>query len=364
MKKLNSFLHKRSQNAKKHATGHQRQLTHTCHLSKHPKYPARAPVRNVNWKVPEPNYAPVEFTHQSVYDNDSTKKKEGGWADPEFSKKFQEEVLKTRTSNALELGGSLVFDPTSGRPLNPAGRTGISGRGLLGKWGPNQAADPIVTRFHPETGVLQVALIQREDVGTWAIPGGMVDDGELISQTLKREFLEEAAKDPDKERQGELKEKLDDLFASVSNDDDFVYIGYVDDPRNTDNAWMETVAVHYHISDPTLASGLELSGRDDAVNSRWINVDDAAPEFKALYANHRLFVYLALAKNDEAWHSTLSKIILSDEEDKLAKQMAATVTISPDSPDVRGGSTLGTTTDSPAVISRKIMAASFNKPSE
>lgn len=46
------------------------------------------------------------------------------------------------------------------RPLNPLGRTGLSGRGVLGRWGPNHAADPIVTRwklmdgqkqFHPDT---------------------------------------------------------------------------------------------------------------------------------------------------------------------------------------------------------------------
>ena len=30
---------------------------------------------------------------------------------------------------------------------NPMGRTGMRGLGLLGKWGPNHAADPIVTRF-------------------------------------------------------------------------------------------------------------------------------------------------------------------------------------------------------------------------
>jgi len=31
-------------------------------------------------------------------------------------------------------------------PQNPCGRTGITGRGQLGKWGVNHAADPIVTR--------------------------------------------------------------------------------------------------------------------------------------------------------------------------------------------------------------------------
>ena len=28
-----------------------------------------------------------------------------------------------------------------------------------------------------------------------------------------------------------------------------VYKGYVDDPRNTDNAWMETVAMNFHDED-------------------------------------------------------------------------------------------------------------------
>lgn len=35
----------------------------------------------------------------------------------------------------------------NGRPLNPEGRTGLKGRGILGKWGPNHAADPVVTRW-------------------------------------------------------------------------------------------------------------------------------------------------------------------------------------------------------------------------
>lgn len=34
--------------------------------------------------------------------------------------------------------------------------------------------------------------IERKDTNVWAIPGGMVDPGEKISATLKREFMEEA----------------------------------------------------------------------------------------------------------------------------------------------------------------------------
>ena len=34
-----------------------------------------------------------------------------------------------------------------GIPLNPRGRTGVAGRGVLWRWGPNHAADPIVSRW-------------------------------------------------------------------------------------------------------------------------------------------------------------------------------------------------------------------------
>ena len=42
-------------------------------------------------------------------------------------------------------------------PCNRVGRTGLCGRGLLGKWGGNHAADPIVTRYHPDSGKLLAA---------------------------------------------------------------------------------------------------------------------------------------------------------------------------------------------------------------
>lgn len=41
------------------------------------------------------------------------------------------------------------------RPLNPVGRTGLTGRGLLGRWGPNHAADPIVSRWKRLNGIIK-----------------------------------------------------------------------------------------------------------------------------------------------------------------------------------------------------------------
>lgn len=53
-------------------------------------------------------------------------------------------------------------------------------------------------------GQLQFVAIQRHDTGEWAIPGGMVDKGEKVSATLKREFTEEALNGVDDKELDEL----------------------------------------------------------------------------------------------------------------------------------------------------------------
>jgi ADP-ribose pyrophosphatase len=61
----------------------------------------------------------------------------------------------------------------------------------------------------------------------------MVDPGENVSETVKREFQEEAARD------GLDETRIKRLFSNGYK----LYESYMDDPRNTDNAWMETVAM-------------------------------------------------------------------------------------------------------------------------
>ena len=112
-------------------------------------------------------------------------------------------------------------------PLNPRGRTGLAGRGMLGRWGPNHAADPVVTRWRrepvhgelvtsPATGrrVLEFICIQRRDNGVWSLPGGMVDPGERVATTLVREFMEEALDTTDTAQAStkELRTRVTDFF--------------------------------------------------------------------------------------------------------------------------------------------------------
>ena len=46
----------------------------------------------------------------------------------------------------------------------------------------------------------------------------------------------------------------------------------MDDPRNTDNAWIESKAVNYHDEDGKMFDKFHLEAGDDAVGVRWMDV--------------------------------------------------------------------------------------------
>ena len=151
----------------------------------------RSPVSDnlVPWRVRYDDYKPVNFTANEVL-------KQPVWADPKNPKEIKDQFnLGKRISHMPE---KYKISEKDGSPINPIGRTGMTGRGLLGKWGPNHAADPLVTRIKPNCRVIsgkpriEFIAIRRRDNGEWAIPGGMVEAGDTISLTLKKEFHEEA----------------------------------------------------------------------------------------------------------------------------------------------------------------------------
>ncbi len=263
--------------------------THKNARGPHPYYPARfsVPIDKMSWKNPWSDYKPKDFTADVVLKNARGLGTGDGWADPVDVKSLSEELKQRITfhpdgeEKTLEAAGVLV----DGIPRYPVGRTGMTGRGLLGKWGPNHAADPIVTRYDPiRPNVLQMVAIKRNDTRVWAIPGGMVDAGETVSVTVRREFEEEAGNVPP-EKKAQFKKLVEELFESGK----VVFRGCVDDPRNTDNAWMETTAFHFHCS-PTLGAMLPLAAGDDAANVMWLDVDDAQPKYNNLYASHKELV--------------------------------------------------------------------------
>jgi ADP-ribose pyrophosphatase len=230
--------------------------------------------------VPWDGYTPVEYEAPHIMRGGAA------WIDPPDPSSIEFNTTQP-TVDRKSFTGTYVVG-INGKPKNPMGRTGMTGRGLLGRWGPNHAADPVVTRM--VNGVLQFVGINRTDGGGWALPGGMVEPGDTVSATLRKEFGEEAMSSltlPPAER-AEVEQSLATMFASGVE----LFRGYVDDPRNTDHAWLETVAVHYHLPD-RVAAALTLRAGDDAAAVRWI---DISPGLQ-LYASHRDFVRLAAARH-------------------------------------------------------------------
>ena len=82
----------------------------------------------VPWSVALPGYTPKEHTARFVFGAD--------WADDPKPEKIPgfNAVVDGVNRKTLHSSGTFVVG-SNGRPQNPAGRTGMTGRGVLGKWG-------------------------------------------------------------------------------------------------------------------------------------------------------------------------------------------------------------------------------------
>jgi ADP-ribose pyrophosphatase len=120
------------------------------------------PDDKVPWSVPWEDYQPVDYTAPVVL-------KGPVWADPDIKLNnintynfmyitmlmciIRGGIMPSKPVKFNEMDGNINrvshtgrYELDNGVPRNPVGRTGMCGRGLLGKWGPNHAADPVVTR--------------------------------------------------------------------------------------------------------------------------------------------------------------------------------------------------------------------------
>ena len=232
---------------------------------------------------------------------------------------------------------------------NPYGRTGLGGRGVLPRYGPNRAAEPVITRSVMLNGgkQTQVLVCKEFRAGTpfFSLPGGLTQADEVNAMMPKSRRVDEflmhllneykgrkenagpkSAQLADNtssttelraaahERLNEELEKCKEMLKTVLESGIQVYPndryprGYSDDPRNTDHAWVEAAVYHFHI--PGAASGghdfFEITADNsnfEVKNSRgetvpvefsWLNVDKGSATFRKLHASHEFYVDLCL----------------------------------------------------------------------
>ena len=166
-------------------------------------------------------------------------------------------------------------------PINPYGPTGIGGRGLLEKWGPNHISEPIIITYDYSRNIKQLLVIEKKDTpGVYTLPCGMQDSCEYFSNTVTQQ----------------LKDKTNDIL-DIKNVT-FIYSGYVNDSRNTDHAWVETSVYLFYLNDiqrKKLLKTINEDNNDNKKNSiKLINIDDENEIYIKLYSNHKEFVQIAL----------------------------------------------------------------------
>nr|XP_046260808.1 transient receptor potential cation channel subfamily M member 2 [Scatophagus argus] len=119
-----------------------------------------------------------------------------------------------------------------GNYRNPGGRTGMTGRGALNHLGPNLNVDLVLTSWRDsKRSALEFLVVYDESQGTFALPGGPVQSAENLPVNLKQTLGKK------------LYEKLNEKVSEGTK----VFEGYVDDCRNTDNAWVETTVLNIHL---------------------------------------------------------------------------------------------------------------------
>ena len=178
---------------------------------------------------------------------------------------------------------------TEGRPLHPHLNELPNmpiGKGKYWRWGPNHTADPIVITTEERPRVL---LIQRSDTGDLALPGGFVDDHELQNPIAAsyRELVEETG-------------------LVINTDGTLVYQGIVTDPRTTANAWPETSAYLF-----TISEALPVQAGDDAREAGWYFID-TLPE--NLYGSHGELIKKAIETRNTP--RTIEEILNIPAEDR------------------------------------------------
>ena len=194
------------------------------------------------WAFECETYDPPYYVHPSVLANDCTLT-DGGWADPEDVSSIRAELEKRPAKNRDD----------TGRPLNPRGRTGIEGRGLLGYWGANLSVAAVVVRNN-QMSELEILLSRREDESEVNLPKGFVLNSQTMVEGLGQVLNADTGWNPDPAKA------------------ELIFEGYTYDPRQTDHSWIETNVYLLFDGENSFPDSFDAGNHFDEVV--WFALDD------------------------------------------------------------------------------------------
>ncbi|KRZ87329.1 ADP-ribose pyrophosphatase, mitochondrial [Trichinella sp. T8] len=144
-------------------------------------------------------------------------------------------IGKVKESKVTENHG-IFCESYNGRPLNPGGFTGLQGRGVHPRWGPNFMAIFVITRR--EGDKLEV-LSTSSSLKPVSFPNFYVDNYDLttLSSQLEKIILHSNSQNSHSE------EEIKKIVKEAMHHSTLLKQGFTPDASNTDNSWLETVIV-------------------------------------------------------------------------------------------------------------------------
>ncbi len=219
---------------------------------------------------------PPTYTAAPVLEKVRSRSNPTGWAHPDINTLVPAEKARFLAQLRDEIRRFAPWTKfVNNMPRNPV-ETGMLGRGLLGRFGPNPAEDAIVLRYNKE-GRLEVLVEDRLDGGGTALPGVLLAPGEedQFGVAATRRLFEET-------------NVTLDLTKGV-----LVYEGPSSDWRDTNDAWVITRGIATLLSYEEslfLKPQAKKGAKVDSV--RFVPVD----ALDGFYARHKMIIERAVEK--------------------------------------------------------------------
>jgi len=228
----------------------------------------RSPVVQRDWSEEDSQYHATQYTDQRVLEQSSNgnPRVDGGLLHVLKNNAVQWNSIDSTTIPPVDRrSGKGKYALFQGLPLCPLGRTGISGRGSLPRWGPNHVAVTCITRNHANDLSKTQLLVGPLD-NELALPHGIPASFESIE--ISAHLLGEKLQSLD---------KLDTLQSLLADEDCVTEIfkkEVVQDDHNTDNAWVEVYAVNHHFQALAQANAFNAVIFETPTSSlHWIDLD-------------------------------------------------------------------------------------------
>ncbi|KAK3605984.1 hypothetical protein CHS0354_019664 [Potamilus streckersoni] len=265
----------------------------------------KVPDDKVPWDVEYPVYNPPHYTSPIILAKPN-------WADnmdlysvPIAERKLQFNAIDSVT-NTKRFSYAGNYPVKQGIPLNPMGRTGVLQRGLLGRWGPNHVVDLVITRWKfdennkkmlkdgkPQFEFVAVKMTAME---TWALPESILTPGHPPTKHLKIKFSDEALNlfGDNRQQKKEIKKQKENILKKGK----LIHKGYADDPRNTDNAWVESTVYLYQDKEHVLRHfSFKLKATTPDLPATWLTASSKL----SLHGAHGYFLKLVAEMLDASF---------------------------------------------------------------